>query len=118
MCALRHGFSTVAKLKQVITIDSHYADNQAPWRRSRDGDSSLVIPCCVLLAKAQNVAVGILDIKIEACPWSFFPRLDPSRPTHFQLAKQAANVAYANIRIQMFVLFSVLSLPGRFRGTL
>ena len=38
----------------------------------------------VLFTKAENVAVSILDIKIEACPRSFFQRLEHLSPTHFQ----------------------------------
>jgi hypothetical protein len=73
---------------------------------------------CVRFAEAQNVAVRIFDIKIEACPWSFFERLDHLGPTPFQLAEQAPDASHGNVRIQVFVLFSVLPVCGRFPRTL
>ena len=72
----------------------------------------------VLFTKAENVAVSILDIKIEASPRSFFKRLEHLSPTHFQLAEQATDAAYCNVRIQMFVLFPEFSVRGQFRRTL
>ena len=72
----------------------------------------------LLFTKAENVAVSILDIKIEARPRSLFKRLEHLSPTHFQLAEQAPDPAYGNVRIQMFVLFPVFPVGGQFRRTL
>src|SRR5262249_586533 len=72
----------------------------------------------VLFTKAENVAVRILDVKIEACPRSFFKRLDHLSPTHFQLAEQASDARHGNVRVQMFVLFPVFSVRGQFRRML
>src|SRR5271157_2263254 len=82
-------------------------------RQSNEGPAS-----GVLFTKAENVAVRILDAKIEACPWSFFKRLDHLSPTHFQLAEQTSDARHGNIRVQMFVLFPVFSVRGQFRRTL
>src|SRR5262249_42353496 len=72
----------------------------------------------VLFTKAENVAVRILDVKIEACPRSFFKRLDHLSPTHFQLAEQTSDARHGNVRVQMFVLFPVFSVRGQFRRML
>src|SRR5579859_5650427 len=72
----------------------------------------------VLFAKAENVAVRVLDVKIEACPRPCFKRLDHLSPTHFQLAEQASDARYGNVCIQMFVLFAMFSVRGELRRML
>ena len=72
----------------------------------------------VSFTKAENVAVSVLDIKIEACPGSFFKRREHLSATRFQLAEQTMDAAYSNVRIQMFVLFPMFSAGGQLRRTL
>ena len=61
----------------------------------------------VWLAKAQNVAIGILDIKIEARPRFLCQRLDHLSATHFELAEKSSDAGNGNECVQMFVLFPV-----------
>ena len=56
------------------------------WAPPRSGD---------LLAKAENVAVTILDVKIEACPRCFLKRLDHFGPAHFVLATREQHMRLA-----------------------
>src|SRR5689334_12399049 len=72
----------------------------------------------VLFAKAENIAVRILDVKIEAGPRPCFKRLDHLSPTHFQLAEQSPDARYGNVRVQMFVLFPMFSVRGELRRKL
>src|SRR5579859_3051881 len=72
----------------------------------------------VLFAKAENVAVRILDVKIEAGPRPCFKRLDHLSPTHFQLAEQSPDARHGDVRVQVFILFPVFSLRGQFRRML
>ncbi|HUI84683.1 MAG TPA: hypothetical protein VL240_10690 [Candidatus Binatia bacterium] len=69
-------------------------------------------------AEAENVAVRILYIKIEACPRFFLQRLEHPSPTHFQFVEQPPNARYGNVRIQVFVLLAVFSVGRQFRSTL
>src|SRR5262249_18250588 len=72
----------------------------------------------LLFTKAENVAVWILDVKIEAGPRSFFKRRDQLSPTHFQFAEQTSDAGHGNVRVQMFVLFPVFSVRRQFRRLL
>jgi hypothetical protein len=72
----------------------------------------------VLFTKTENVAVGILDVEVQACPWSFFEGLDHFSPTRLQLAEEASDTRHGNVRIQMLVLFPVLSVGHQFRRML
>src|SRR5579864_5077950 len=72
----------------------------------------------VLFAEAENVAVRILDVKIEAGPRPRLKRLDHLSPTRFQLAEQTSDARHGNVGVQMFVLFPVLSVRGQFRRML
>jgi hypothetical protein len=72
----------------------------------------------VLFAETENVAVRVLDVKIKACPRSFFEGLDHVSPTHLQLAEQASDTGHGNVRVQMLVLFPVRSVSGQFRRVL
>jgi hypothetical protein len=67
----------------------------------------------VLFTEAENVAVGIRDVEIDACPWSFFERLDHVCPTRLQLAEQVVDTGHGNVRVQMLVLFPVYPGSGR-----
>src|SRR5262252_1047327 len=69
----------------------------------------------VRFTEAENVAVRILDVKIEACPRPFFEWSDHSSPTPFQLAEQTSDAGHGNVRVQMFVVFPVFSVRRQFR---
>jgi hypothetical protein len=107
-----HPFSPAAQLRQRGNLSEQIGHNSAVTPPL----ASLRI--CALFTKAENVTIPVFDIKIEACPRSFFKRPDHVRPTHFQFAEQAADPRHGNVRIQMFVPFAMFSFRGQFRRTL
>src|SRR6185437_8743469 len=68
--------------------------------------------------EAEDVAVRIFDVKIQAGPRLFFKRLDQLSATVFKLAEQSADAGDGDVRVQMFVLFPVLSFTREFRRAL
>src|SRR5947208_3728900 len=69
----------------------------------------------VLFTKAKNVAVRVLDVKIQACPRSLFQRPDHLSATPFQLAEQIPDTRDGNVGVQMFVLFPEFSFRSQSR---
>src|SRR5258708_2838335 len=59
-----------------------------------------------------------MDVKVPACPGSFFEGRDYVSPAGSQLAEQIRDARYRDIGVQMFVLFAVFSVCGQFRGQL
>src|SRR5262249_21674315 len=68
----------------------------------------------VRFAKTENVAVGVLDVEIEACPGPLLERPDHLGATRLQLAEQALDPGDGNVRVQVFVLFAMCPLGGQF----
>src|SRR6185437_8301458 len=64
--------------------------------------------------EAEDVAVRVFDVKIQAGPRLFFKRLDQLSATVFKLAEQSADAGDGDVRVQMFVLFPVLSFTREF----
>src|SRR5262249_28407275 len=68
----------------------------------------------VRFAETENVAVGVLDVEIEACPGPLLERADHLGATRLQLAEQALDPGDGNVRVQVLVLFAMCPLGGQF----
>src|SRR5256885_11382673 len=83
----------------------------------RCATKSAIRPSGVLFTETENVAVRVLNVKINTCPGLFFEGLDHFSATRLQLAEQGSDTGDGDVRVQMLVLFPLRSVSGQFRGT-